>query len=392
MTAISESFIGSIDGQPARRIDRVSAFGAVIALVGCFLMPFVEYRANRIVSGDPFPLAEAGAFGWLLAVVCAFALLASFLPVERHRGQAILIAGVGILTLLPWALGSAATSLQTDPESFARVSIAAGAWSVFAGGAIVWFAGSKSTGSLASRSIAALVAIGGFAAAVLWGGVSELSLAKEYAVQSERFWQLVGEHLILSGSGLGFGALIGIPLGIVSSRNRVLRDVTLGFVGIIQTIPSLALLGLLVIPLATLGLPGIGALPAIIALTFYALLPITRNTYVGLSGVDESAIDAGRGMGMGRMHLLLKVEAPLALPLVLEGLRAAAVMVIGIAAVTAFVGAGGLGILVFQGWGQQADDLTMLGAIPMVILAVLADTGIRTISRLTVSPGIRESS
>lgn len=149
------------------------------------------------------------------------------------------------------------------------------------------------------------------------------------------------------------------------------------------------MLGLLIAPLAALGFPAIGTTPAVIALTLYALLPIVRNTYVGLAGVDASVIDAGRGMGMGRAQLLARVELPLALPLVIEGVRAAAVLVIGIAAVTAFIGAGGLGVLVFQGWGQQADDLTLLGAVPMVVLAVIADAGLRALRRLVVSPGIQ---
>jgi len=254
---------------------------------------------------------------------------------------------------------------------------------------IVWFEASKQVDSVPARVVAGLVVAGSMVASVAFGGVAELSLAKEYVVQGERFWQLVGQHITLSGAGLGFGILIGIPLGVAASRNRVVRTVTLNVVSIIQTVPSLALLGLLVIPLSVIGLPGIGVVPATIALTLYALLPIVRNTYIGLASVDAGALDAGRGMGMGRTQLLFRVEAPLALPLVLEGVRAAAVLVIGIAAVTAFVGAGGLGVLVFLGWGQQADDLTMLGAIPMVVLAVLADAGIRGLSRVTVSPGIR---
>jgi osmoprotectant transport system permease protein len=199
----------------------------------------------------------------------------------------------------------------------------------------------------------------------------------------------VGQHLTLAGSSLLFGLLLGIPLAVAAARWRPVRDATLGVVGVIQTVPSMALLGLLVIPLAAAGLPGIGPLPAIIALTLYSLLPIVRNTYIGLSGVDPAVVDAGRGMGMSRAELLFKVEAPLALPLAIEGIRAAAVLVIGITAVTAFVGAGGLGVLVFLGWGQQADDLILLGAIPMVVLSLLADAGLRALAAYAVSPGIR---
>jgi osmoprotectant transport system permease protein len=233
---------------------------------------------------------------------------------------------------------------------------------------------------------AAVLAVVG---AALFGGMGSLSIVSEYRSQASFFWPYVGQHLVLAGSGLLFGLLFGIPLAVLATRWRPLRDVTLGVVGVIQTVPSMALLGLLVIPLAAVGLPGIGPLPAIVALTLYSLLPIVRNTYIGLSEVDPAVVDAGRGMGMSSLQLLLKVEAPLALPLAIEGVRAAAVLVIGIAAVTAFVGAGGLGVLVFLGWGQQADDLTLLGAVPMVVLALLADTGLRALSARAVSPGIR---
>jgi osmoprotectant transport system permease protein len=238
-------------------------------------------------------------------------------------------------------------------------------------------------------------------AAGVWGGLGQLSLAREYAAQSDVFWPDVAQHLWLSGLGVGLGALIGVPLGILAHRHAGLRRVTLGAVGVIQTVPSLALLGLLVAPLAALraaspalaalGLSGIGTWPAVIALTLYALLPVVRNTFVGLSGVDPAALDAGRGMGMTRRELLWRVELPLALPLVLEGVRAALVLVIGIATVTAFVGAGGLGVLIVTGLGQVADDLVLLGAIPVIVLAVLADLGMRGLSRAAVSPGLREA-
>jgi osmoprotectant transport system permease protein len=161
-------------------------------------------------------------------------------------------------------------------------------------------------------------------------------------------------------------------------------------VSVIQTVPSLALFGLLMVPLAALGLPSIGTLPTLIALTLYALLPIVRNTFLGVTGVDAAVVDAGRGMGMSRSELLLRVELPLALPLLLEGLRAALVLTVGIAAVMAIGGAQDLGTLVFLGFGAQASDLVLLGAIPMVVLSIFADQGMRALERGIVSPGIRE--
>ncbi len=367
----------------------MAAFGATVGLAGCLALPFVEFRPNRIVSGVPEAFSTAGVSGWLMLIAAVLALGSAFLP-ARWRGPAMLGAGASTAILLLWALSSAAVRLQEGAPAIARVSIGSGAWLTAIGAVTVWFAGSRATRSATTRRAAAVLAFLAGLAVLGWGGASELSLAKEYVVQSRRFWTLVRQHLVLSGAGLGLGALIGIPLGVLASRNRVVREIGLGVVSIIQTIPSMAMLGLLIAPLAALGLTAIGTTPAVIALTLYALLPIMRNTFVGLTGVDPAAIDAGRGMGMGRLQLLVRVEAPLALPLVIEGVRAAAVLVIGIAAVTAFIGAGGLGILVFQGWGQQADDLTLLGAVPMVVLAVLADFTMRALRRLVVSPGIEE--
>lgn len=376
-------------GPPARRVDRVAAVGATVALVGCALLPFAEFRANRIVSGTAQPLGAAGAAGFVLLALAAVTLALAFAPPGRVRSVALHVSGATLLVATPWTLGAAAVRLQAGADDIARVSVGAGGWLAVLGGAIVWFAGSRGAAQR-ERLFVAVMVLAALVASVSVGGVGQLSLAREYSGQAGRFWTLARQHFVLSGSGLGLGALLGIPLGVAASRNRLVRDVALGVVGVIQTVPSLALLGLLVAPLSAAGFRGIGATPAIIALTLYALLPIVRNTYVGLDGVSPAALDAGRGMGMSRMQLLLRVEAPLALPLVLEGVRAAAVMVIGIAAVTAFVGAGGLGILVFQGWGQQADDLTLLGAVPMVLLAVAADASIRALAAVTVSPGIRE--
>jgi osmoprotectant transport system permease protein len=226
---------------------------------------------------------------------------------------------------------------------------------------------------------------------VAWffGGLSQTSLVHEYQAQSDTFWTLTSNHVLLAMGGTAIATLIGIPLGIAASRTTAVRASVIPAAGIIQTVPSLALYGLLIVPLGMLGLPTLGAVPALIALTLYALLPIVRNTYLGVSGVDPAIIDAGRGMGMGRTELLWRVEFPLALPLVLEGLRASLVMTVGITAVMAIAGAQTLGTLVFLGWGSVASDLVLLGAIPMVVLSIVADQGVRALERSVVSPGIR---
>jgi len=373
----------------AHRTDRVAATGALVALAGCLLLPLFTLRANRIVSGAAQPLTAGGPAALALVALAAFALGAAIFAREPVRARAELACAAGMWAALAWALGHAAAALTPNVASPARVSIGVGAWIAVAGAGALWFAATRPPMTRAWRAGAALIVAASWAAAMLWGGLARLSIVQEYTLQSDVFWGEIGTHLAIVAVSLAIAIAIGVPLGAAASRVRWVRTAALSVVGLIQTVPSLALLGLLVLPLAALGLPGIGPLPAIIALTLYALLPIVRNTYLGLAQVDAATVDAGLGMGMSRAQLLLRVEAPLALPLVVEGVRAAAVMTIGIAAVVAFIGVGTLGVLIIQGLGYQADDLILLGAVPMVVMAVAVDLSLRALGRLVTSPGIR---
>ncbi|MEH2442952.1 choline ABC transporter permease [Nostoc sp. 'Peltigera membranacea cyanobiont' 213] len=181
------------------------------------------------------------------------------------------------------------------------------------------------------------------------------------------------EHLFLVGIAIGIAILVGIPLGILITRKTYLRQPILGIANIFQTIPSLALFGLL-IPVPIIG--GIGAVPAIVALTVYSLLPIIRNTYTGITSVDPAIREAGRGMGMTDRQLLLQVEIPLAMGIILAGVRVATVIAIGIATIAAAIGAGGLGVFIFRGISVVNDQLILAGAVPAAVIALLADFGI----------------
>ena len=324
----------------------------------------------------------------MLVGILLVALMAAFAPLAR-RAAALLALGVASFGALLFAAGYAATSLTPPGDSPARVSLAGGAWVVLAGVAILWFQGNRAVGRTGARLAAAVAGMGVAIVATAVGGLGQLSLFVEYQTRSDEFWTLVGNHVVLSLAATLIAALIGVPLGIAAARRRAVRASAIPVAGLVQTIPSLALVGLLMVPLAALGLPTIGTLPALIALTLYALLPTIRNTYLGIAGVDPAIVDAGRGMGMRRRELLWRVELPLALPLLLEGLRLAIVLTIGIAAVMAIVGAQNLGTLVFLGFGSQASDLTLLGALPMVVLAIIADRGMRALERALVSPGLR---
>jgi len=178
------------------------------------------------------------------------------------------------------------------------------------------------------------------------------------------------EHLTLVVIAMAFAILIGVPLGMFVVHRPALRRLALGVASILQTIPSLALFGFL-IPIPFIG--GIGRRTAIVALVLYALLPILRNTYVGLPGIDPAVLEAAEAMGMTNAQILWRVRFPLALAVILAGIRTATVITIGIATISAAIGAGGLGTFIFRGVAMVSDAVILAGAIPAALLAVLAD-------------------
>ncbi|HEY6332359.1 MAG TPA: ABC transporter permease/substrate-binding protein, partial [Blastocatellia bacterium] len=178
------------------------------------------------------------------------------------------------------------------------------------------------------------------------------------------------QHLALVALGTGLAAAVGVPVGIVLTRRPALSRPVLAVANIVQTIPSLALFGFL-IPI--LGSYGIGRLPAIIALFLYSLLPIIRNTYTAILGVDPAIREAARGMGMTDWQLLTKIELPLGLSVIIAGLRVATVISVGTATIAAAIGAGGLGVFIFRGLRMNDNQLILAGAVPAALMALAAD-------------------
>jgi osmoprotectant transport system permease protein len=199
-----------------------------------------------------------------------------------------------------------------------------------------------------------------------------------YARNTGEALGLLGQHLVLVGISTLVAAAIGMPLGVALTRRPRWRGPVLGLANVFQTIPSLALFGFL-IPLPLIG--GIGARTAIVALVVYALLPIIRNTYAGLTGVDPAVREAGLGMGMRDRELLWLVELPLAAPVILAGVRIATVVGVGTATIAAAIGAGGLGVYIFRGVATVNDTLILAGALPAALLALAADAGLSLVER-----------
>ena len=201
-----------------------------------------------------------------------------------------------------------------------------------------------------------------------------------FATLSDRKGQLFStiiEHIQLSFIALFIATLIAVPIAILLTKTKKLSEIVMNIAAVLQTIPSLALLGLM-IPIF-----GIGRLPAIIALVVYALLPILRNTYTGTKEVDPSLIEAAKGIGMKPLRRLTKVELPIAMPVIMAGIRTAMVLIIGTATLAALIGAGGLGDLILLGIDRNNSALILIGAIPAALLAIIFDFILRYMERLS---------
>ncbi|TGV15715.1 ABC transporter permease [Mesorhizobium sp. M8A.F.Ca.ET.173.01.1.1] len=364
------------------RFDKLGVVIAAIAAYAAFAAPFATFRANRIVPGQARSILDAlpATTGpLLLAIVIVAALIALLRTPLALR----LAASVVALVALALLIGVAGTFLTPAGNTFARISPASGFW-------ILIFAFTLLLADVLTRLnlppsarvgvlVVAALAIGLLLMSGRW---DSLSILKEYSNRADSFWAEGSKHLTLALGSLLAAVIVGLPLGILCHRVESLRAGVLNVLNIIQTIPSIALFGLLIAPLgwvathvpgaAALGIRGIGTAPAFVALFLYSLLPVVANTVVGLAGVPRAANDAARGMGMTDRQRLFGVEFPLAFPVILTGIRIVLVQNIGLATIAALIGGGGFGVFVFQGVGQTAMDLVLLGAVPTVALAFAA--------------------
>lgn len=378
-----------------RRLDRLGALLVAAGTAALFLLPFVLFKPNRIVPGDPRSLAQVlpawGAVG-CQAVLAVTALVAVGSANAKQRLAAALL-GVVVVAL---AAAAAANALTPVGNKVVRVALGGAAWVLLVGlGLMATDAITRMRPGPGLRVLFLALFFAVAAAALASGTFDNLSVMREYAVNPGRFWREARQHVWLSVGSLTAAAIVGLPAGILAHRLPRLRVPLLTVLNVIQTIPAIALFGILMAPLgalaaavpwaAQLGIRGIGAAPAAVALFLYSLLPIVANTVVGLKRVSYSAVDAARGMGMTSWQVLSGIELLLALPVILTGIRVVLVQNIGMVTIAALIGGGGLGTFVFQGIGQTAIDLVLLGAIPIVALAfsaaVLLDALIEVLDR-----------
>ena len=365
--------------------NRVLLTLAVLLAVAAASLPFLNYAPNRLVSGQPLPLHQLlQGVQWLLPVPVILLLLLAFLPVSRRHLVLTLLLSEGLFIALIAFSGHQATSLSQQGSPLARTSWGSGFW--LSGGLCLLIA-ADTISRLTPQVFWRLLLNGQIWLPVivflLNGQLDQMALLKEYANRREVFDQAFSRYLLLLVGTLIPTLAIGIPLGWWCAKKAAVQSPVFAVLNVIQTVPSVALFGLLIAPLAglarafpwlsELGISGIGMAPALIALVLYALLPLVRSVVAGLQQVPKEVIETAEGMGMTRSQIFWQAEVPLALPVLLTGLRVIAVQTVGMAVIAALIGAGGFGAIIFQGLLSSALELVLLGVIPVIAMAVVID-------------------
>lgn len=365
--------------------NRVLLTLAVLLAVAAASLPFLNYAPNRLVSGQPLPLHQLlQGVQWLLPVPVILLLLLAFLPVTRRHLVLTLLLSEGLFIALIAFSGHQATLLSQQGSPLARTSWGSGFW--LSGGLCLLIA-ADTISRLTPQVFWRLLLNGQIWLPVivflLNGQLDQMALLKEYANRREVFDQAFSRHLLLLVGTLIPTLAIGIPLGWWCAKKAAVQSPVFAVLNVIQTVPSVALFGLLIAPLAglasafpwlsELGISGIGMAPALIALVLYALLPLVRSVVAGLQQVPKEVIETAEGMGMTRSQIFWQAEVPLALPVLLTGLRVIAVQTVGMAVIAALIGAGGFGAIIFQGLLSSALELVLLGVIPVIAMAVVID-------------------
>ena len=380
-----------------KRRNPVLASLSVLMVLALSSLPFLQLAPNRLVSGHPvyfFSIIHGSAWPLLmvlsmLATLALLILVAMFKPRNAWLWAALTVAAVCMPSLLWLAARQASISLQGELP-IARASLGSAFWValVLLGLMVSSALQQLRAASLQTAAVCAalLLVLGGLLAS---GVCDDLSLIKEYANRADGFMEVVLRHVQIVLLALAFTLAIGLPMGWAVYAQVKGGRALLPVLNIIQTIPSIALFGLLMAPLALLaasvpalsraGISGVGLAPAVIALTLYGLLPVVRGTLAGLQQVPSAMVQAGRALGLTRFQTLIHIELPLALPVLLGGVRTAAVSSVGLAAVTALIGAGGLGSVLFEGLFANAQDVVLLGVLPIIALGVLVDVLFKTL-------------
>jgi osmoprotectant transport system permease protein len=436
-----------------KQANPITLLGGTLGVVA-MLLPWLSLKPNRLLAGQGVGLTEvASPFGYLALAAWVVVLISAFLP-KKIRPWLSSIAVALALLFASLYMGSGTAALVLESGQNARVSPSSGTWLGILAFYISLFGLSRESRFGFLPSLAVIIFV------FFSGTFNGLGPWLEYAQARDVFGHQFLRHMLLSLLSVVLAALLGFPLAVWAVRSKRVGGVILAAVSFMQTVPSVALFGLLLPPLAWLGrsvpllyavlfaglllvlgfilqrltrwqisqafsllgafmgglllsivlfqlsigearpltlsssladagVRGIGAAPALFALSLYALLPMVINTVVGLNNVPESVKDAARGMGMSQRQVFWRAEVPLALPFMFEGLRSSLVLTFGLATIAALISAGGLGFFILRGVEGSVGDLILLGAVPVVVVALLLDLLVRAVSWLFIPKGLR---
>ncbi|MDC7231057.1 MAG: ABC transporter permease [Sphaerochaetaceae bacterium] len=344
-------------------------------------LPFIQSRENRISEEFTVYVLSLGFISILLLLTPPLILLVSVIIPEKNHARHLASISMAFGVLFPiLVLGIAGNTLVEDLGAFARYSPASGMYVYLASVSILYFMQK----TLHRRDkIALFLVLTMIVGMGFLGMFDRLGILLEARNLGTRLAREILSHIRITGISLLISMLIGIPIAFLAFMNKAVRRVVFPILNVLQTIPGIALFGLLIAPLAALsqafpvlrqwGIQGIGNAPAIIALSMYALYPIIRYTYTSLTGIDEQVVLAAKGMGMNSTQLWKIVRLPLATVGILHGIRVALVQTIGNATLAKLIGGDGLGVLVFEGLGQASVDMVLLGMLLIIALTVISD-------------------
>ena len=379
----------------------VAIAGSILGVAATLAPGYVSFRPNRILDGTSASALHAfGPFAWVLLSAWVLAALVSAAPIAvRAKGLAVGLLAGSTVVLSVWRIGVLARDYLAEKGDIARLSLGLGFWLSLLAAYLVIFASTAWLSRGWERALVSYLPIVGVMAILFTGGLSSISIMREYANNADDFAMQFQQQLAYVIGATLSGIVIGVPLGVLAARRPRAEPAVFAVLNILEVLPVLAFIGLLnpVLAglsvrfpvLADLGIRPVGWAPVLIVLTAYAIYPIARNVYTAMTTLDEATVDAARGIGMGTMRRLFEVELPLAAPTIVAGIRIAVVQTTAGAIIAGLVGGGGLGTFVFLGASQTATDLVLLGTIPIVALALFFDRATLAVQKSITAWSVR---
>jgi osmoprotectant transport system permease protein len=358
--------------------------GTLVSIAGTFAV----LRPNRLLRGEDVTLQQSSPQGFWLLMVAWVVILVASLPRTGRIGAVLRGLGADAIILASTLVSAnVAADFMARQGALARVSLGVGYWLTLLACYVVIFSALQRLKTIGLRSLVALPGPLGVVVLLVTGHLDSLAIMQEYAANAESFNTAFTQQLAYTVGATSLGLVFGLIAGVAAAKWPRVEGSVFALLNVAQVLPALSFIGLLIVPmgwlgatvpaLGAIGVSGIGWAPVFVVLLCYALYPITRNVFTGMRSLDHGIVDAAVGMGMKPRQRLASVELPLISPVVLAGVRIAAVQTTAAAILAALVGGGGLGTIVFFGVQQTAEDLVLLGVIPIVAMSLTIDSTLR---------------